>query len=801
MSFSLSSLLNPEPSRDGAQEAAAMQRRESIPAPAISESPRQENPPLPQWQPPSNVQHRKSSAADDEAARALASLAGSSASPPTRHDGFGRPPSAGQYNGRRASEAVASNGHNAPMELPRPSSSSGGTAPALQTHSPTLEAYHMASRSPEAQRRASVISTTQSAYILPPIQGFTSSQQPHLDPTSLEEATSNVTQGSHTSQTQLTTTISNTSDSNAKAPSPATVKPEPTTTPLPSSPAEAGRTFDPQAAGESHNTKTIASLKNEHGLRTQSPLRDSSVPLPSTEMSAPNPKKRPAPSKKKGTANAVKKAPASKKRKIEPSSKAPTLKAGSSRGTPAGSSPAPSTRSYSDEDEEMEEMDEERDGDSDLYCICKKPDNGTFMIGCDGTCDDWFHGKCVGIEEKDKNLIDKYICPNCEKLEIGKTTFKPMCRKQGCRQPARVGKSKGAKNSKYCSEACGIAYFADLTAKTEASKEKIRNRGTRRKNGAHLPSEAEDNESGARGGILAPSELKTLLHASKTVDDFKKLGEGVLSPPATPDGKGEKDETIYNLEETAALQEIASLRERARNRHLLLKDRIKFVNMIKQAASAAAVEKELKPKDFCGYDSRLEWTEKTFSKWLNTPQGKTAMELETLATEGSANGTNEDTEMADGNKDNGVGEEVQEDLNDYEVCDKKKCARHAEWTKVCVDHVREELSSNGDRMRWVESEAARIKERAVLRNSSGAGGEGSVEIHDDSEDAAPQDGGEAMEVDERPASAKSVDLPMRKIGSAQPEEGADPKSKSGSEPPQIAAQVVVGEQSGLDVAT
>ena len=48
-----------------------------------------------------------------------------------------------------------------------------------------------------------------------------------------------------------------------------------------------------------------------------------------------------------------------------------------------------------------------------MYCICRKPDNGTFMIGCDGTCDDWFHGKCVGVEEKNKILIDKYLCPNC----------------------------------------------------------------------------------------------------------------------------------------------------------------------------------------------------------------------------------------------------------------------------------------------------------------------------------------------------------------------------------------------------
>lgn len=822
MSFSLSSLLNPEP-KDTAQEVPA-QRKESMPQAPVTESPRQEHPPLPQWQPPSTAPHRKSSAVDDEAARALASLAGSSASPPIRDNGFGRPPSAGQYNGRRASEAIATNGYNAPIELPRPSPSSGGTAAAVNTHSPTLESYHMTSRSPEAQRRGSVVSTSQTAYTLPPMQGLTSSQQPHLDAASHENVPSNFTPGARASPSAHLSTATSNVNGAADAPffSPTAVKPEPTTTPLPSSPSEERRTSD-QPAGEQQTTKTIASLKNEYGLRTQSPLRDSSVPLPSTEMSAPNPnpKKRSAPSKKKGTASSIKKAPASKKRKVEPKTEGtpssrtskPALKTGSSRGTPAGSSPAPSARSYSAtansaDDEEMEEMDEERDGDNDLYCICKKPDTGTFMIGCDGTCDDWFHGKCVDIQERDKNLVDKFICPGCHKAGLGETTWKPMCRNSPCRHPARAGK-KGVKASKYCSDACGVAYFANVTAKTEEAKEKARSRSSRRKNSTHQPSDTGESPAGARGGVLAPGEVKALLHASKTIDEFKKLGEGVLSPPATPEGKGDdKDNTIYQPEEAAALGEIATLRENARNRHLLLKDRMKFVNMIKQAATTAAAEKDLKPKDYCGYDSRLEWTEETFSNWLRSAHGKTAMELETLATENDGK-TNGDTEMADANDEND-----DDDLNDYQVCDKKKCARHAEWTKVCVDHVREELSGNGDRMRWLEGEAAQITMGAAMRSKSNAlGGEGSVEVHEDTEEdgaiaaklkdtVSERGAGKATEVDGRPAMARSMDLPTRKLGSVERDDGVTSVSKSGSEVPEATATapavMAAGEGSGLD---
>lgn len=44
-----------------------------------------------------------------------------------------------------------------------------------------------------------------------------------------------------------------------------------------------------------------------------------------------------------------------------------------------------------------------------LFCICRKPDSGKWMIGCDG-CEDWFHGECIHISESDGELIDKYYC-------------------------------------------------------------------------------------------------------------------------------------------------------------------------------------------------------------------------------------------------------------------------------------------------------------------------------------------------------------------------------------------------------
>ncbi|XP_077292315.1 nucleosome-remodeling factor subunit NURF301 E(bx) [Arctopsyche grandis] len=50
-----------------------------------------------------------------------------------------------------------------------------------------------------------------------------------------------------------------------------------------------------------------------------------------------------------------------------------------------------------------------------LYCLCKQPyDNSQFYICCD-RCQDWFHGRCVGILQSEADNIDEYICPNCQK--------------------------------------------------------------------------------------------------------------------------------------------------------------------------------------------------------------------------------------------------------------------------------------------------------------------------------------------------------------------------------------------------
>ena len=154
-----------------------------------------------------------------------------------------------------------------------------------------------------------------------------------------------------------------------------------------------------------------------------SPVTASS-PSKTTPKSA-KPRSTPKPEKKKVNNNIAKK-PAAKKRKIEVDSRGDTpvshrsatptsnnaSKASAQKSskqnsaTPAQSSPPPAEEEEADEDDSA--------SDNELFCICRKPDDHTWMIGCDGGCEDWFHGRCVNLQQKQESLIDKYICKRFE---------------------------------------------------------------------------------------------------------------------------------------------------------------------------------------------------------------------------------------------------------------------------------------------------------------------------------------------------------------------------------------------------
>lgn len=47
-----------------------------------------------------------------------------------------------------------------------------------------------------------------------------------------------------------------------------------------------------------------------------------------------------------------------------------------------------------------------------IYCSCRQPYRGRFMIQCNH-CDEWYHGACVNTTATDALQIDQYKCPDC----------------------------------------------------------------------------------------------------------------------------------------------------------------------------------------------------------------------------------------------------------------------------------------------------------------------------------------------------------------------------------------------------
>ncbi|KAI0591438.1 TNG2 Chromatin remodeling protein contains PhD zinc finger [Pyrenophora tritici-repentis] len=496
-----------------------------------------------------------------------------------------------------------------------------------QAHSPTLEHYHHGSNSPEEQkRRQSQLSRTSPAPVLAPIQNLSTALQEQMqDEAAMDDA-----------EPAVRDTLP-------------FIKNEPSATPRESTPPAQDR--QPELSADTIDVDTLKAL--ELAKQSELGLRKRHASVSDGIVVEPRPtKKRPAPSgstvKKKGTAKTSK---PNKKRRVETEDGArsvtPTARASRppklKKGTPAlESSPAPDNCSQThatDEDDSSE--------DHNLYCLCKKPDNHKWMIGCDGGCDDWFHGDCVNMKQADEELVDKFICPLCEENGKGHTTWKPMCRRDGCRKPARLAKDR---------------------------------------------------------------DLKALVDASPNIQAFKNLGTGVLTPPQTaspsratfPSNGEDLALTAGEIERLTALhKEKSQLKDRLE----VLKDREKFVSMAKEQAVRLADREKLKMKDFCGYDSRLSWSDAEFLLWRNSRHGRAAFTHSTLSP------TDEQISATDGDA-------IDMDVEAKETaCLKKRCQKHPQWQKLNLQDARFEELEVVEAIRECEKEERSVRERARRRGA------------------------------------------------------------------------------------
>ena len=417
------------------------------------------------------------------------------------------------------------------------------------------------------------------------------------------------------------------------------------------------------------------------------------TPAPTIDPT-PNPalKPKPAPSRKraapkKGIANAVK--PAAKKRKVNTAESieksSPRAHAGSPASRRASKTPAPKGRKKGSATPQRSpsiaaDDDDDEDG---VFCICRGPDNHTWMIACDGPCEDWFHGRCIGMTEEEGELIEKYYCPNCTEAGDGETLWKRMCRLDDCRRPARVN---GEKKSKYCSDEHGAEFMKRSTLKQEqkeiqkkaavglpTSAPKSKGRKTNNSftfdgssDPAPMPDTSQPTEtkeadesldpkfqSQLRGGILRREELMALVTSVDDLSGFRKLGDAVLTPPPTaapanetnsptgvqteavPTGPTEAINMAHQIPYTPAeashLADLTAKKDALRAQKKACDDRETFFTLVRERAKVVLEEMKKKDKsikDICGFDARLVWTDEEFDIWRASPEARKALHEE-----------------------------------------------------------------------------------------------------------------------------------------------------------------------------
>ncbi|CAG7981682.1 unnamed protein product [Penicillium salamii] len=477
-------------------------------------------------------------------------------------------------------------------------------------------------------------------------------------------------------------------------------------------------------------SKTVANLKNGISSRASSIDRSS----PANSVKAANK----STTTKKGTA----KKPAAKKRKVNDAdgdsadarrSNTPLSRTSKTPGKKQDSvsiagSPAPEPKKKPQKKKKapktartQENDDSDSFDENAVFCICRRPDNHTWMIGCDADCDDWYHGKCVDIDPRDADLIDRYICPNCASVGKGCTTWKPMCRLVECRKPARA---QTKPPSKYCCDDHGREFMRQQT-------QQLKQRAGQA-NGLF-------EDLGSMGGILTAGDLKAAILGVASTGEFRRLGDRIISPPpetedkkalATDKNSESKQPTSkwldadiytigaeYSPDEIAKFEKLRTQRDGLVHRKEMLAARTTFLTLLKPRAKGIVEKlKQHEPKggwkDICGFDSRLSWSDEEFDEWRLSEAGKKALAEGTV--EALAAGVPPTTD-ADG--DTSMNGEADDDITLWTsgVCTKKRCERHKQWVKVQQQDIHFEEETADQDLARCEGEARSVVERGVMR--------------------------------------------------------------------------------------
>ncbi|EMD85258.1 hypothetical protein COCC4DRAFT_34805 [Bipolaris maydis ATCC 48331] len=222
----------------------------------------------------------------------------------------------------------------------------------------------------------------------------------------------------------------------------------------------------------------------------------------------------------------------------------------------------------------------------------------------------------------------------------------------------------------------------------------------------------DEEEPTPLGGTLRAKDLKALVDASPNIQAFKNLGTGVLTPPQTASPSrsnfpSNSEELSLTAAETDRLAALHKEKVQLKDRLEVLKDREKFVSMAKEQAVRLADREKIKIKDFCGYDSRLSWSDAEFLLWRNSKHGRAVFQYSTLSP------TDEQvSSIPDANDVDTMDIEIKET-----ACLKKRCQKHPQWQKLNLQDARFEELEVVEAIKECEKDEQSVRERARRRGA------------------------------------------------------------------------------------
>lgn len=320
-------------------------------------------------------------------------------------------------------------------------------------------------------------------------------------------------------------------------------------------------------------------------------------------------------------------------------------------------------------------------------------------------CEDWYHPECVQIPEAHVELVDQFICPNCEKstsplriffkpiadpviraASILRTTWKQRCARTSCLRPV-------VPLSKYCSDYCGI--------EVAATRLELCGKEPERFYGAVVGARRREGE------VIMRQEARVV--PKDIAEDDMELDEPLKEPDTTPAAALEQAET--DARSLAMLQEklvdLAPRRQFLESKLSFISARLRYLiiairrwEAICQATAQVLAAEGLGEKSSksaaakrgggrksnalnrkaaatnmadaqCGFDVRLVYGDEEWEVWVSSTEGIAILGAGGVGGDSSVEGS--------------VAPEGAAGMDIIEgVCllPRKKCERHTGWQKV-----------------------------------------------------------------------------------------------------------------------